>query len=248
MSDPTAVTGTAVQEIASLAERAKQVQSLTVGARTYVDRQMFDVYGREVMPDPLEFTTLDGFAAYLLAEGEPAFVHVVSPVRVVAVSPLRGTDKSQRRSLARADCRTAVLDGFSFNEYADLGSLAIALQTCFAPTGEVAPLRKFCASVRGTQEIGVDDDGLSQSVQAKSGVAAVMPTAVSNPWMLAPWRTFAEVTQPLSPFVLRFNKEEGERPEAALFQVGDARWQVEAVKSIAVHLRGTLGPDWHVLA
>lgn len=248
MSDPTTVTGTAVQEIARLAEQAKTIQTLVVGARTWVDRNMTLVSGDEQRPTPLEFTTLGGFAAYLLAEGEQAFVHVVSPIHVAAVSALRGTDRSQRRELARAVCKTAVLDGFRFDEYQGLSDLAIALQTCFAPLGELTPLRKFCASVRGTQEIGVDDDGISQSVQAKSGIAAIVATLVSNPWMLAPWRTFPEVTQPLSPFVLRFDKNEGQQPQAGLFQTGDARWQVEAVKAIAAHLTQLLGPEWDVLA
>lgn len=246
MSDSTALTDNAVREVAILAGSAKQVQTLVVGSRTWVDRKMDLVTGDAMRPETLEFYTLDGFAAYLLAEGEPAFVHVVSPTRVDAISKLQGTDLHQRRKLASAICKTAVLDGFHFNQFDSLETLAIALQTCFAPTFEVAALRKFCASVRGTQEIGTDDDGISQSVQAKSGIAAIVATQVSNPWQLAPWRTFPEVEQPASPFVLRFSK--GTELEAALFQVGDARWQVEAVKAIAAHLVKELGAAHQILA
>jgi len=248
VSDPTAVTGTAVDEIAQLAARAAVVQTLDVGAKKYTDRMMFAVTGEEREPTALTFSTLDGFAAYLQAEGERCYVQVVSPWQVAAVSPLRGTDKSQRRRLALAECKTAVLDGFAFGEWNDLESMAIALQTCFAPLYEVAALRKFCASVRSTAEVGVDDDGVSQSVQAKRGIAAVQPTVVTNPWLLAPWRTFAEVAQPGSTYVLRFRKEEGEQLEAALFPTGDQRWQVEAVKAIAANLASRLGEGWPVLA
>src|SRR5205814_1621542 len=137
---------------------------------------------------------------------------------------------------------SAVLHGFAFNQFVSMETLAIALQTCFQPTrGAIDELRKFCAAVRSAQSIGVADDGVSQTVEAKRGIAAVQTTPVVNPWGLAPWRTFAELAQPESPFVLRFR--EGDEPMAGLYETGDARWQVEAVQEIARTLRVLLGQD-----
>lgn len=247
MTDQTSVTGTAVTEIATLAQRAAAVQRFTIAGREFADRGLARIDVDPKTPTMLEFFTLAGFAAFLKAENETVMVHVVSPTSVVAVSGLGGIDRHLRRALAQASCRPD-LKGFRFNQYEPLTDLSIALQTCFVPgEGQVRDLQQFCAAVRATQEIGVDDDGVSQTVQARRGVAAVQEARVNNPWLLAPWRTFAEVPQPASPFVLRFVKEEGELPEAGLFETGDSYWQVRAVRAIADVLQTLLGPDWKVL-
>jgi len=252
-TDPTAVTGTAVKEIAELAELASKVQLVDVPNAKYADRELYRIDADPKLPKALEFYTLDGLVGYLDAEygkAEPAelpLVHVVSPVRVDVVSRFVGEHKHLRRHVASALCHSATLAGFQFDQFVPLDTLAIALQTCFEPeAGEVEELRRFCASVRATASIQVADDGVSQAVEAKSGIAAVQTTGVKNPWQLAPWRTFAEVAQPLSPFVLRFKESEG-KPLAGLFRTGDARWQVEAVASIATLLREELGDGWSVL-
>lgn len=244
----TTLNHTAVQEVTKLAQQAGLVQRLTFGDREFTDRALHRVNTDPELVKPAEFYTLDGFADYLEAEpgAADAIVHVVSPVRVEAFSRLTGRDKNLRNYFAAAVCRTATMAGFSFNSPVQLEALNIALQTCFDPTqGDIAGLRKFCASVRSTREIGTDDDGVSQAVQAKAGIAAVHVTPVSNPWLLAPWRTFAEIPQPTSFYVLRFKESEG-APIAGLYETGDASWQVEAVKRIAAHLRGRL-TGWRVL-
>lgn len=249
MSDTSTLTATAVQEIAGLAQRAIQPQYATIGDYTYSERSLTRLDTDPRRPETLEFYTLNGFADYLLAEAEGTtrpFIHVVSPTRVDAISALTGKDRNLRRNPARAVCKTAVLQGFSFNNPIALETLNIALQTCFEPArGQIDALRRFCASVRSTQELGTADDGVSQEVNAKRGIAAVQPTQVTNPWLLAPWRTFAEVPQPVSPFILRF--KQSDEPLAGLFETGDASWQVEAVKVIAAALRTRLGDEWKVL-
>lgn len=248
MSDQTAVTATAVNEIAALAERGAEVQRFTVGDAEFADRALVRINSDPQRPETLEFYTLAGFVKYLEAEDEDTrpLIHVVNAGRVDAVSELYGADLHLRRNPARAVCKNAAMHGFSFNNAVPIELLTIALQTCFEPgRGQIDDLRQFCASVRSTSEIGVDDDGVSQSIAAKSGIAATLPTRVNNPWRLAPWRTFSEIPQPESPYILRFIK--GEEPRAGLFETGDARWQVEAVEAIAKQLRVLLGQDWKIL-
>lgn len=236
----------AIIELRDLAQEADVPKTISIGEYTYAK----DAAGALVRvnedpqaPKTLEFFTLQAFADYLKAEDEDTrpLVHVVSPVLVEAVSKLYGGDEHLRRVPARAVCTSAVLKGFAFNTPVALEALNIALQTCFAPDlGDIIGIRKFCAAVRATAEIGTADDGVSQEVQAKRGVAAIQNTPVNNPWQLAPFRTFSEVPQPLSPFVLRFRESEG-APVAGLYETGDARWQVDAVKAIARQLRVLLG-------
>jgi len=249
MNDATTVTASAVKEIAELAERASIAQVLDIGDYKFTAKPLMRISTDPMGPPALEFYTLEAFAAYLKAESEapedvPTFVHVESPRQVTAVSALYGADNHLRRVPARAVCKVAI-QGFSFNSPVPLDTLNIALQTCFEPRrGQIDELRKFCAAVRDTNEVRVADDGVSQEINAKRGVAAVQPTPVVNPWSLAPWRTFSEVAQPVSPFVLRFIQ--GDEPRAGLYETGDASWQVDAVRAIAKELRSLLGDEWTV--
>ncbi len=243
----TTLDGAAIEAVAKLAEDAAAAQILEIGGYQFTNTEIARVDVDRQRPEPLDFFTLDGFIGYVQREPEAkqAVIQVVTPTLVKAVSILEGEDKHQRRCYAQASCKPSTA-GFRFNDFGSLEGLAIALQTCFAPAqGDLDALRAFCASVRSSQSVGVDDDGVSQTVQAKKGIAAITTAAVKNPWALAPWRTFAEIPQPVSWYVLRF--AEREQPTAGLFETGDASWIPVAVRSLAGYLRNGLGPDWTVL-
>lgn len=235
-----------VEAIATLTRAGTAIRNVEIAGRQFSERPLHRVPLDPDTPKALSFYTLAAFAAYLKADPAAAgmLVHVVTPTRVEAVGTLEGADKHIRRTLAVAECQLGNPLGFSFNTPAPMDTLNIALQTCFAPKGDVDDLRKFCASVKSTEELGLADDGVSQQVQAKSGIAAVLDTKVRNPWQLAPWRTFPEIDQPLSPYVLRFVKD-GD-PRGGLYETGNAHWRTEAVANIAAWLRGAL-VGWNVL-
>jgi hypothetical protein len=81
------------------------------------------------------------------------------------------------------------------------------------------------------------DDGVSQTVTARSGIAKLVSMEVPNPVVLRPFRTFPEIEQPASNFVLRMERRDGKLPRVALFETSDNQWKVEAVKKIGTYLR-----------
>lgn len=253
MTDATALTGTAVREVAELAQlaEARGMTTRQIGEYQYAAQPLTRVNVDPALPAPREFFTLAGFVGFLEQETdiepESVLVHVVSPLRVEVVGKLEGVDNHLRRHYGTAVCRSAALHGFSFNAPQPLETLHIALQTCFQQdVGEIQALRRFLASVKSAEEVGLADDGVSQTVSARRGISAVQTTGVVNLWPLAPWRTFAEITQPTSHYVLRFQQGEGE-PRAGLYETGDSSWQVRAVELIAAFLRARLTDRWTVL-
>ena len=78
----------------------------------------------------------------------------------------------------------------------------------------------------------VGDDGVSQSVVAKTGVATVEDVKVPNPVILAPYRTFVEVDQPESAFVFRMKNG----PLAALFEADGGAWRNSAIEAVSSYL------------
>lgn len=82
--------------------------------------------------------------------------------------------------------------------------------------------------------MGAKDDGVTQTVVTKSG-AKIGVESMPNPVELAPYRSFREIDQVKSKFLLRY--KDG---KFALFDVEGNAWQYEAVKRVAEYLAGKL--------
>ncbi|MDF9627266.1 hypothetical protein P5775_32030, partial [Bacillus cereus] len=87
------------------------------------------------------------------------------------------------------------------------------------------------------KEIG--DDGVSQAVTVKTGVASRGNAKVPNPVQLSPYRTFVEVKQPESKFVFRMR--EGAR--CGLFEADGGAWKLEAMNNIKEYLNEALAQE-----
>ena len=72
------------------------------------------------------------------------------------------------------------------------------------------------------------DDGVTQAVTVKKGIAAVENVTLPNPVTLRPYRTFTEVEQPASQFVFRA----AEGPEFMLVEADGGAWKHEAMQNI----------------
>lgn len=82
----------------------------------------------------------------------------------------------------------------------------------------------------------VGDDGVSQSVVMKSGIASVTEAIVPNIVQLAPYRTFTEIDQPTSDFVFRMRTG----VEVALYEADGGAWRNKAMQDIKTYLQSEL--------
>lgn len=203
----------------------------------------------EPEPDALKLTTLISLAEYLsenrdgLTPGE-CLVHVADPTTVYVRSVLRGP-WAQRPTYVRVD---ADLPRLSFpGEWMDQERFSIALQAECAPDGDRAEVLKLAGNLKA-EDVRTDaDDGVTQDVTVRSGVTVVEQTEVPNPVELAPWRTFHEVDQPLSPFVFRVRRGPG-GPQLALFDADGGAWRQKARHAVSQWLRGELADAWQVVS
>lgn len=108
--------------------------------------------------------------------------------------------------------------------------------TGFVPSDNLDKVLALVGNLKKEQGMHLADDGVSQRVTVQTGVATVGEVTVKNPVTLTPYRTFREVRQPSSPFVLRVNAD----GEAALFTGDDAAWKLEAVRNVTEYLREAL--------
>jgi len=189
---------------------------------------------------PLQFRGLQAMVDYLIylgtedaedAVGKVAlFLHVESPLSVVFRGPLAAS--GWRVSLARSTCPP----GFPFGEWKDQESFIISLSTQFRPTDSLRALVKVAGNVTGEEIRVSEDDGVTQEASVRAGVSLKNRADLPSPLALVPYRTFREVEQPESFFVLRA-KDTGRGPAFALFEADGGAWQIEAMASIAMWLR-----------
>lgn len=166
-------------------------------------------------------------------------VQVVSPSEVRVLN--RKADKFGRRKLSIA-CKLAVVDQFQFGKWQDPGHFIISAQQCFQRVkvqnddGTYAQdldyvLGIAASSITADQAASSEDDGISQRVGLKRGITLKAEAVLRPRVSLAPYRTFADVDQPLTQFIFRAKFDDGS-PALALFEGDGGRWKITAAASI----------------
>lgn len=151
-------------------------------------------------------------------------IQVVSPREVKLLSPL-DIDRN-RQEILRAE---AILpNNIIYDNFIDTERFNIMLQSGFSDNEHKKLLLKFTGLIRDEAVKDTGDDGISQAVTIKTGVASVADAKVPNPVLLAPYRTFPEIEQVESKFIFRMK----EGPRAALFEADGGVWKNEAMRRI----------------
>lgn len=182
----------------------------------------------------IQVRNLSGVVDYLKSNfdtTEQKMVHIVSPTEVVAFSTLNGDQKRDEYIRATAD-----LPSFSFDRFYDTEAFNIKLQSCFVKNGDRDIMLQVVGNIKEENVNTFGDDGISQSVTAKVGVATVAQVQVPNPVVLAPYRTFVEVAQPESEFIFRMQKG----PTCGLFEADGGAWRNSAMNNIKDYLQTAL--------
>lgn len=194
-------------------------------------------------PKALVVHTLDALIGYLQSDATfdqaktrdevSLAIHIVSPSRVDLISSLIG-DQEQRLTFVAAQLVDR-LDGFKFGQWYAREEMNIALQTRFVAAGDRAEVLKLVGTLADDTKVVFADDGVTQKVDVKAGITLVDATSIRNPYNLAPFRTFPEVTQPDSPFVLRV-RSTPQGPQVALFEADGGEWRMDAISGIRHYL------------
>lgn len=125
---------------------------------------------------------------------------------------------------------------FPFGRFLDIEEFIIQVQTCFTESEEKQRLIKWISGVKGKSVQINQDDGISQTVTREDGIGRLQNDVTSPIVSLSPFRTFAEVEQPESKFLLRIRKGD-ENPTVALMVADGDQWKADAINSIKEYLR-----------
>lgn len=193
--------------------------------------------------------TLGAVRDYLVAnrDGLPLdtlVVHVEGPNRVTVGGPLR--ERSRDRELYVTAVAQDLTDSF-LSKWMALEEFVIGLQVRFCDADDRAHLLRLLSNVSGETVKTSLDDGVSQVLEAKLGVVLRGDAAIKNPVHLTAFRTFRDIVQPSSPYVLRVKGGEG-LPQVALMEADGGAWKLSAVARIRDWLVESLPAGIAVLA
>lgn len=190
---------------------------------------------RPPQPDPIETHTLSSIVDYLKEQVDYSterervngtIIHVIYPDAVRLVSPLNVVEN--RHTYVSATCEN---DRFQYGRYIDVEQFIIDLQACFVPNGTTESILQIVGTLKDENIRTLNDDGITQRVTASTGVASVGNVNVPNPVNLMPYRTFPEIEQPESRFVLRL-KSQGGQVFAGLWPADGDGWKLDAILAI----------------
>lgn len=123
-----------------------------------------------------------------------------------------------------------------FNRRLDYETMMITLKSKFVETPELLELVKLLGTITEENSATASDDGFSQSVVVRKGIAMKEGKVVKPIVKLKPYRTFSEVDQPESEFLVRLS----DGAQVALYEADGGAWKLQARRNVAEYLKANL--------
>lgn len=195
---------------------------------------------REVKPEvelPARYSvdTLEALVKLIRTEGVAQapllYVRVDSARRVMVDTTYTHKEYAE---FSRLPLYEAVSDvpGTTTNQSMTQERAVVELQSLYAVTDDRDYLLALLSRIDVNQGVSSVDNGISQEVSVRTGAVLKEQQIVQPIVHLQPYRTFLEVEQPASDFLLRLDKDG--RP--ALYEADGGAWKLEAKRNIAAYL------------
>lgn len=193
---------------------------------------------KEPLPAALIFTSLDGLVKTAKSEfmdiltatksGDALYISIVSPTHVDVFT---GLDEHNRR--AKVYTASQELDrSWKGQNWFEHEEAMIVLQSQFAQNDGTEYLLDFLSRISDENSVSSDDNGMTQSVQIKKGIALAGRENIRPIVALRPYRTFLEVEQPESNFLIRIK----DGCKIGIIEADGGMWQFKARNSVKEYL------------
>lgn len=205
-----------------------------IGGYNYTDKKLSVI--EEPQVKTIEFNTLRGMTEVLKREikdfNATIIVNVRSHNRVEIHSGIATTDRNREAPYV---CN-AELISINFDRWLDYEPMMIMLKSRFVETPELQNVIQLLGTITDEKSAQTTDDGFTQTVVVRKGIALKDNKVVKPIVKLKPYRTFNEVDQPESEFLLRLS----DGGSVALFEADGGAWKLEARHNIAEYIKEQL--------
>ncbi|MGN1250666.1 MAG: hypothetical protein ACI4XW_11390 [Candidatus Spyradocola sp.] len=204
----------------------KETKIFKIDGQTYTDGVLDRIVPYVDRPCSIDVTGLDSVCKLIRTElaklDTIVMVQAVS-YRTVEVMTTYQADFS-RNILYRAKADVpGQREGWREREQA-----LIELRSLFIPNEGTAYLLDLLSRMSNDDSISTTDNGVTQTVETRQGVALKQVEEIKPRVSLQPFRTFLEVAQPESEFLLRVDADKG----IGFFEADGGVWKLEAKRNI----------------
>lgn len=227
-----------LKEFAQYLVSLKENKTYDIHGDTYSDRDLVRIEPHIDRPTSISVSGLDSIVKLVRNEMDmltnlPVFIRVDGANRVVVFTTY--DDVMRRDSLYIAECDVpGFRDGFREYEKA-----IIELRSKFSPGSGVDYLLDLLSRMSKDSGVTTRDNGVSQEVEARQGVSLKALVQVKPRVALRPFRTFLEVEQPESEFLLRLD----DNGKVGLFEADGGMWKQTAKTSITAYFEEKLAQE-----
>lgn len=204
------------------------------GSKTFYDTNKVNL--KELVtkhyPNPIRLTTLTSLVDYIKSGlnsvlEQRLIINIESETKVNVYTE---NDEYEKSTLLLAV--DSLTSRFMLDEFHSVESFNIGLQTKFIDVHDRETVINFVSALKIEKGAEIIDNGTTQITTIKTGVASVGQAKVPSPVKLTPYRTFREVEQPTSDFILRIK----DNARCALFEADGGAWKYEAIQNIKNYL------------
>lgn len=209
--------------------------TVEVDGSVYSNQELVHIQDKKPMPRCIDLTGLDSICKMVRNEAEHVglqiFIQVKDYKSVTVFTSLDADEDRLYLYKCNADTPAVTTDRFMAYEKA-----VIELRSLYIPNEGTKYLLQLLSSISNESKVTSSDNGVTQQVEARSGIALNSMVKIEPRVTLQPFRTFIEVEQPASEFLLRIN----ERGEIGFFPADGGVWKLEATRNVACYFEAHL--------
>ena len=233
-----------VQAIEKIEKMVKDGLTIKIDGQEYSAANLKPVIYHPA-PETLVVHNLRGFAGFVnndidgIIKNGPHLIVVNSPESVDLISSAEGAD--MKRTVLVSAQIDKELEEFPFGRWMSQEEFSIMFRSLFAQKegDDSGYVLSYASKLTGSTEVQVEDDGVTQKVQARRGVSGALKETVALKAIvkLSPYRTFREVEQSESEFLFRVRMNSDNVPVVALFEADGGAWVNQATANIVAYIQ-----------
>lgn len=217
-----------IQEIAKMAGP----KTFEKNGEFYASERLVRIDPRKDMPDKIVLTSLSSICDMVRNEAADLFTDdqiLIQVDKYNHVNVLTTLDGEMDRCALYGCC--ADTPNVCTGAYMGHENAVIQLRSLYIPNEDSNYLLSLLSCVSQESKVSSKDNGVSQSIEAKTGIALTERVDIKPRVKLQPFRTFLEVDQPESEFIIRLDNN----GNIGLFEADGGVWKLEAVRNIAAY-------------
>jgi len=210
-------------------------KTIEVDGKVYCNKDMKLVDVKKTAPHCIDVNGLDSICKLVRNEAGRINLRIFVQVeRYNEVAVFTTYDEDfDRHYLYRC---TADTPNVTMGRFMSYENAVIEIRSLYIPNEDTQYLLSLLSSISNESKVTSTDNGVTQKVEAKQGIALSSMVEVKPRVSLKPFRTFIEVEQPESEFLLRINGDGG----IGLFQADGGVWKLEATRNVASYFENEL--------